>query len=142
MDETKANFEFSYRNENYIVKKKNIKNEFYCFNCNTEFSAKRQEKKIKDCLEVTVDFREWTIIFEKEVKGGGWFRIFKEDSTVYFCKVWTTELTRKIKEQDFDKGYVWTGELKNEYNKKNGREGQTFMSINFNKNTVNEREEV
>lgn len=140
-DTDKNFFEYQFRGDRFVVNKKNTKNNFFCFNCNTEFKARAEGTKIKDVLMVPVDFSEWTIIFDKEIKGGAWFTIFKDKGTSYFCKVWGAELTKKIKEQDFYDGQIWDAELRAEFNQKEGQKGSVFYSLNFNKNTVNEREE-
>jgi hypothetical protein len=147
VDEKLNFFSFQDRGDKVIVKRLNPKANFFCGNCFNEFEAtipKSKEKKILECLYIDVDFSEWDFDIKfKSEKGKGvlWLEIYNGKSTTYLCKVWGKELMDKIEDNDFDGKYIWTGELRFEKNQKDGKEGQSFCSINFNSNTVNMREE-
>jgi transcription elongation factor Elf1 len=146
VDEKLNFFSYQKRGDTMIVKRTNPKNNFYCGICNEEFQVlipRTKQKVILDCLYVEVDFSSWDYKIKytsEKGKGVIWLELYNGKSTTYMAKVWGKTLMSIIEDNDFDGKYLWTGELRIEKNLKDGKEGQTFCSINFNESTVNMRE--
>jgi hypothetical protein len=139
MDEEKLEFEFKLQGQTMTVKKKNYMYNYVCLDCENQYQGKKKYEK-KEALLVDVNFSEYKITIDKEVKNGIWFYIHKSGGLSYFCKAWGNDLVFIIKNNDFNNEFLLTGELRIDVLKKDGKAGTPFMVINFNDESVNQRE--